>query len=190
MAKQKASPREALGEVEAQPRLSCEDKDKMSLSFGSSTDASREADLESQGREFPLTSHNPRALIPNANSVLMGGVKGMSLSTDSFANTTPVPEGTIKVLSREARTGALCSAKYLRSKAKCKAPLRAKGEVTMTLLPKTSGAKFALRGAVTNIASSGEVNTTDKVIFKSLVVKNRSLNARVSQTKQPNTQSP
>jgi len=41
----------------------------------------------------------------------------------------------------------------------------------MTLLPKSSGAKFALWGGVTNIASPGEVNTTDKVIFKSPVVK-------------------
>jgi len=51
-AKQKASPREALGEVEAQLRLSREDKGKMPLSFGSIADASREADLESQGHDF------------------------------------------------------------------------------------------------------------------------------------------
>ena len=162
----------------------------MPLSFGSVADASHEADLESQWREFPLTSHNSRALIPSANSVPMGGVKGVSLSADSIANATLVPKCTIKVLSREAGTGALCSAKYLRSKAKSKAPLFAKGEVTMTLLPKSSGVKFALQGGATSITSPSEVNTTDKVISKSPVVKNRSLNARIPQPKQPSTRSP
>ena len=56
--------------------------------------------------------------------------------TDGVANTVPVPKGTNKVLSREARTETLCSAKYLRSKAKSKALQRAKSEVTMTSLQK------------------------------------------------------
>jgi len=117
-AKQKASPHEALGEVEAQLRLSHEDKGKTPLSFGSIADASREANLESQGHEFTLTSLNPRALIPNANSSPMSRIKGVSLSVDSIANAAPVSKGTIKVLSREAGTGALYSTKYLCSKAK------------------------------------------------------------------------
>ena len=62
----------------------------------------------------------------------MGGVKGVSLSADSVANTALVPKGTITVLSHEAETKALCSAKYLRSKAKSKSQQHAKSEVTMT----------------------------------------------------------
>jgi len=107
----------------------------------------------------------------------------VSLSTDSIANAAPVSNSTIKVLSREAGTGALCSAKYLRSKAKSKAPLRAKGEVTITSLPKSSGTKLALEGGATSIASPSE--TTDKVISKSHVVKNRSHNARVPNLNNP-----
>ena len=45
-AKQGASPREALGEIEAQPHLSCEDKGKMPLSAESVAHASHEAELE------------------------------------------------------------------------------------------------------------------------------------------------
>ena len=66
-AKQKPSLNEALGEVEAQLRLSREDKGKTPLSFGSIADATREAELEPQRREFPLSSPNPRALISGAN---------------------------------------------------------------------------------------------------------------------------
>jgi len=128
--------------VKPQLRLSHEDKGKTPLSFGGIADASRGADLEWQGHEFPLTSPNPRGLIPSAKSAPISRVKGVSLSTDSIANTTPISKGTIKVLSCEAGTGALCSAKYLRSKAKSKASLCAKGEVTITLLPKSSGVKL------------------------------------------------
>ena len=76
-AKQKSSSREALGEVDAQLRLSCEDKGKTPLSLSSIADASREADLESQEHEFALSSPNPRALIPSANFAPMTGVKGV-----------------------------------------------------------------------------------------------------------------
>ena len=95
----------------------------------------------------------------------------MSLSTDSIGNAAPVPKSTYKVPSREAGTKALCSANYLRRKAKNKAPLHAKGKVTTTLLPKLSGSKFTLGGGATSIASPSEANTTDEVIFKSPVVK-------------------
>jgi len=64
-----------------------------------------------------------------------------------------------------------------------KVPLGAKDEVTITSLPKSSGAKLALEGGATSIALPSE--TTDKVISKSHVVKNRSHNARV-----PNLNSP
>ena len=100
----------------------------------------------------------------------------MSLNTDSSANTAPVPKGTIKVLSREAGTKALCSAKYFHSKARSRAPLHVKGEVTISSPPTTSGAKFALRGGATSITLPSEVNITDKVIFK--LPKNRNLKAR------------
>ena len=148
----------------------------MPLKFGSIADASREASLES------LSSPNP-----SANLAPTSGAKKASLRIDSSANVAPLPKGTIKVLSCEAGTGALCSAKYLRSKAKSKTPLRAKGEVTTTSLPNSSGAKFTLGVGVTSVASPSAVNTTDKVISKSYVVKNRSLNARVSQPEQPST---
>jgi len=125
----------------------------------------------------------------------MSRVKGVSLSADSVAYaasipkgknyTASVPKGTNKVPNREARTKALCSANYLRHKVKSKAPLRAKGEVNMTLLPKSFGAKLALGGGATSIPLPSEANTTDEVIFKSPVVKNRSLNARVLQPEQP-----
>jgi len=99
------------------------------------------------------------------------------------ANTAPVPKGTNKVLSREIGTEARCSAKYLRSKAKSKAPQRAKSKVTMTLLPKFSGAKLASCGGATRLTSLSEVNITYKVIFKS--PKNRNLKARGLQPEQP-----
>ena len=124
----------------------------------------------------------------------------MSLSADcvAYAALVPkdtnyaasVPKGTNKVPSREAGTEALCSANSLRRNAKNKAPLRAKGKVTTTSLSNSSGAKFALRGGATSIASPSEANTTDEVIFKSPVVKNRSCNARVLQPELPSTRSP
>jgi len=141
--------------------------------------------LERQGREFPLASPNLRALIYSANSAPMSGVKGISLSTDSvaYAALVPkgtnyaalVPKGTNKVSSREAGTEALCSADYFHRKEKNKTPLCAKGEVTTTSPPKSFGAKFTLGGGATSIASPSEAITTDKVIFKSPVVKTRAL---------------
>ena len=77
--KQKA-PREVLGVVEAQLRLSREDKGKMPLNFGSITDASHGADLES------LSSPNLRVLVPSANFAPTSGVKKVSLRTNSSAN--------------------------------------------------------------------------------------------------------
>jgi len=198
--KQLASLREALGEVEAQLRLSHEDKGKTPLSFGIIVYGSRKAELEPQGRELLLASPNLRALISSANSAPMSRVKGVSLSIDSVAYAAsvpkgtnyaaPIPKGTNKVPNREAGTEALCSANYLRRKAKNKASLRAKGEVTTTSLPRSSGAKFALGAGATSIAAPSKANTIDEVISKSLVVENMSLNARVLQLEQPSTQSP
>jgi len=88
----------------------------MPVQFCIIADDNRQNDLEL------LSSPNPRALVPSANFAPTSGVKKASLHTDSSANTTPVLKGTIIVLSRMAGTEALCSAKYLRSKAKSKAP--------------------------------------------------------------------
>jgi len=178
-AKQKAL-REALGKAAVQLRASREDKGKTPLNFGSITDASREADFEPQGHELLLFSPNLRALIPSANFAPMGEVKGVSLNTDSSANTAPVPKGTITVLSREAGTEALCSTRYLRNKAKNKAPRRAKSEVTMTLLPKFFGAKFMFGSKATSIASPSEANVTAQVIFKHLKLKAEASRLEVS----------
>ena len=92
------------------------------------------------------------------------------------ANTALVPKGTNKVLTCEAGIEALCSAKYLRNKARSGAPLCAKSEITITSLPKSSGAKFVPGGGATRITPPSKVNITDKVIFKS--PKNRSLKNR------------
>ena len=100
-----------------------------------------------------------------------------------MANTMPVLKGTNKVLSRKAGTEALNSASYVHYKAKNKAPQRAKSEVTMTSLPKSSSAKFAPCGGATRLTSLREVNITDKVISKS--PKKRSLKARGLQPDQP-----
>jgi len=178
--KQKAS-REALGKVETQLRQSHKDKGKMCVQFGSIVDASREANLES------LSLLNPRVLVPSHNLTLTSGVKRASLRTDSSANTAPVPKGTITVLSHEAETEALCSAKYLRSKAKSKVPQRAKSKVTMTSFPKIFSAKFAFGGKATSVASPSKANVTAKVIFKSREAKNRNLKVRGLQPGQPNT---
>jgi len=189
-ARQKASPREALGEVEAQLCLSREDKGKPPLSFGSVAYASREAELDPQERGLPLASPNLIALIFSANSAPMIGVKGVSPSADSVAYTALISKVTNKVPSREAGTEALRSANYLCQKAKYKAPLRAKGEVTTTSLPTSSGAKFALGAGATSLASPSEANNTDEVISRSPVVKKRSFNVRVLQPEQPSTRSP
>ena len=135
--------------------------------------------MDPHGRELSLASPNQRALISSANSAPMSGVKGVSLNTDSVTYAASVSKGTNKVLSHEAGTEALCSANYLCRKERNKSPLRAKGEVTTTSFPKSSGAKFALGGGAISIASPNEANTNNEVIFKSYVVKNRSLNARV-----------
>ena len=107
-----------------------------------------------------LSSPNPGALAPSANLTPRSEV------TDGVANTAPVPKGTNKVLSRGGGTEALCSAKYLRSKVKSKAPQRAKSEVTKTSLPKASSAKLAPYGGATRLTSPNKVNMTDKVIFQ------------------------
>jgi len=131
---------------------------------------SREAKLVS------LPSPNLEALAPRANLTPMSEVIG------GVANTAPVPKGTNIVLSREAETEALCNAKYLHSKAKSKAPQRAKNELTMTSLPKFSGAKLASCSGATRLTSPREINIIDKVISNS--PKNRSLEARGLQPEQ------
>ena len=100
---QGASPREVLGEVEAQPRLSREDKGKTPLNVGSVTHASREAELEPRRREFPLASPNQRALVSNAKSAPLSEVKGVSLSAGSVTYTALALKGTNKVPSHELK---------------------------------------------------------------------------------------
>ena len=78
--KQEASPREALGEVETQLRLSHEDKGKTPLSFGSVAYDSREAKVEPQSCKSLLVSPNPKALFSNAKFAPRSEVKGASLS--------------------------------------------------------------------------------------------------------------
>jgi len=109
--------------------------------------------LEPRGREALLASPNQGALVSNAEFAPLSGVKGVPPSADSVAYVASVSKGTNKVPSREAGTKALCSANYLRRNAKNKAPIRAKSEVTTTSLSKPSGAKFALGGRATSIAS-------------------------------------
>jgi len=75
-AKQGASPREALGEVEAQPRLLREDKGNTLLSFGSVAYASRETELKPQRHKFLLASPNPKALVSSAKFAPQSEVKG------------------------------------------------------------------------------------------------------------------
>ena len=117
-----------------------------------------------------LSSPNLEGLAPSVNLTPMSEV------TDGVANTAPVPKGTNKVLSREAGTEVLRSAKYLHSKVKSKVPRRAKSEVIMTSLPKFFGDKLTSCARATHLISPSEINITDKVIFKS--PKNRSLKAR------------
>ena len=124
-AKREASPREALGKVETQLRLSREDKGKTSLSFGSVAYASREAEVEPQRREFLLASSNPKELFSSTKFAPRSEVKGASLSADSVAYTASASKGASNVPSHEAGTKALGGAKYLRRNAKNKALLRA-----------------------------------------------------------------
>ena len=189
-AKQGASPREALGEVKAQPCLSREVKGKMPLSVGSVAYASREAELGPQGREFLLASPNHRALVSSAKSAPLSEVKGVSLRADSVAYTASAPKGTKKVPSREAGTKALCSANYLRRNAKIKAPLRAKSEATMASLPMLPSAKLTLRGGAKRLASSSEDNVTGGVVLTLPVIKDRSFNVKLLQLEQPSTRLP
>ena len=109
-------------------------------------------------------------MTPSANLALTSEV------IDGVANIAPVPKGTSKVLSHKAGTEALSSTSYLRYEAKNKAPQRAKSEVTITSLPKSSSAKFTPSGRATLLTSPSEVNITDEVIFK--LPKSRSLKAR------------
>ena len=116
-------------------------------------------------------------MTPSVNLALTGEV------TDGVANTASVPKGTSKVLSHKVGTEVLTSASHLRYKAENKTPQRAKSEVTITLLPKFSSAKFGPRGGATHLTSPSEVNTTDEVISKS--TKSRSLKARGLWPEQP-----
>ena len=83
----------------------------MSIQFGSiAKTISHEAKLAS------LPSPNLGAMTTSINLALTGEI------TDGITNTTPVPKGTSKVLSRKAGTEAQSSASHLRYKAKNKAP--------------------------------------------------------------------
>jgi len=124
------NPCEASGEVPFQLRLSREDKGKLPRQFGSIVEP-----INRKARSVSLPSHNPGEGTPCANLVLTSEV------TDGIANAAPV-------LSRKTRTEALSSASHLRYKAENKAPLRAKSEVIMTSLSKSSSAKSALRSEV------------------------------------------
>ena len=101
---------EVLGEVPTQFRLSCEEKGKMPIWFGTTTNISREA------KSISPSSPNLEALAPGTNPTPTSEV------ADHVAIRVLVPKGTTKVPSHEAGTEALCSAKYLRSKEKRKAP--------------------------------------------------------------------
>jgi len=142
----------------------------MPLNLNGIATASREA------KPISLSSPDSGAVTPGANLTPTSEV------TDGVANIAPVPKGTNRDLSREAETKTLCSAIYLHCKAKNKAPQRAKSEVTITSLPKSSSAKLAPYGRATQLTSPSEVNMTDKVILKS--PKNRSFKARGLQPKQ------
>jgi len=178
---------EALGEVQAQPRLSREEEDKASLSVdgvayaastrGAQSALSREAELGAQYKvrcEASLASPNQRALVSSTNSAPSSEVKGVPPSADNVAYAALAPKGTNKVLSRKARTKALCSANHLRRNAKIKAPLCAKSEATTASLPALSSVKLALGGRTKRLASSSEANATDGVVLTSPAIKKRS----------------
>ena len=117
------------------------------------------------------------AVTPSINLASIGEV------TNGVANATLVPKSTSKVLSRKAETEALSSASHLHYKVENNAPQRAKSEVAMTSLPKSSSVKFAPRGGATRLTSPSEVNTNDEVISKSHKIK--SLKARGLRPEQP-----
>jgi len=113
----------------------------MPLQFGSIAETiSREAKLVS----LPLP--NLRAVTHSVNFALTSEV------TDGVANTVLVPKSTSKVLSRNTGTEVLSSASHLRYEAENKAPQRAKSEVIMTLLSKSSSARSALRSEVNGLS--------------------------------------
>jgi len=85
-----------------------------------------------------LPSPNLRAVTYSVNLALTSDV------TDAVANAALVPKGTSKVLNRKTGIEALSSASHLRYEAENKAPQRAKSEVIMTSLLKSSSAKSAL----------------------------------------------
>jgi len=72
----------------------------------------------------------------NAKSVLQSGVKESSLGADSGAYAASAPNGATRVLNREVRTKALCSADCLYGNAKNEAS-------SCASLPKPAGAKSA-----------------------------------------------
>ena len=113
-----------------QLRLSREDKGKLPIQFCSIIEP-----INRKSRSVSLSSHNLGAGTPCANLVFTSEV------TDGVANAVPV-------LSRKTGTEALSSASHLCYKAENKASLRAKSEVIMTSLSKSSSAKSALRSEV------------------------------------------
>ena len=138
-AKPRASLRKALCEIEAQPRLSREEKGKAPLSVdgvtyatstrGPQSPLSSEAKLDAQCRvrhQASLASLNQRVLVSSDNFAPLSKVKDVSPSFNSVAYAASVPKDTNKVPNRKARTKPLCSASYLHRNAKIKAPLRAK----------------------------------------------------------------
>ena len=124
-----------------------------------------------------LPSPDLGAVTPSVNLASTGKV------TNGVANATLVPKSTSKVLSRKAETKALSSANHLNYKAENNAPQRAKSEVAMTSLPKSSSVKFAPCGGATRLTSPSEVNTNDEVISKSH--KSKSLKARGLRPEEP-----
>ena len=147
-AKPRAPLHEALGEVEAQPCLSREEKGKAPLSVdgiayvastrGIQSPLSREAELSTQckvRREVSLALPNQRALVFSAYFAPLREVKGVPPSADIVAYAASAPKSTDKVASCRARTKALGSANHLYPNAKIKALLCVKSEATTALLP-------------------------------------------------------
>jgi len=103
-AKPRAHLHEALGEVEAQPRFSREEKGKAPLSVdgvayaastrGAQSPLSREAELGARWkvkREASLISPNQRALVSSADFAPLNEVKGLPPSADSIAYAASAP---------------------------------------------------------------------------------------------------
>jgi len=98
---------EASGVATPQARLSRKDKSKMPACFIET--------ICRNARAATLPSPDLGAVTPHANLVLT------SEATDGLASTTPVPQGTRGVPSRQAGTKAPSSANHLREKATSKA---------------------------------------------------------------------